>query len=794
MQTTVRSSPITTDKMSVCRHCHRNCQRTSQPHHHHQSSDQCLKQLHIDNNNLNDLPEAFTCDEMNELNTTTNKIIPKGECPPKEGSNLLHNSLKVQHSQSSPDHHCNINGNISRASSITSISSGTMIGIDEHQQKGLIKLIKVDEGKKINERKATKSGADQSESVPLLNDEEEHSSSQNASEADESSPPLPGEEGAINSGLEEARKRITANIQCLRKLDNQEQLQQGLTKLATQCNVEPFRYIENSMVHKVTPLQAVTQQAKEVHETESADYRVLTSVTVIETAKRITIDPLKQAPFAKPPRSPKPPSTTAINATADSRAWISGRTVTLPTTIISRSKQFEMCHCPCEPDNFNNTTLSPDQLEKETCKVLQTPQRSPILPLKVQSYENNVDIRKKEGNFDEGKCAEENISLMLIGLSQSSPASKLLNIKTPTAPMPTPTTLASLIANSFVPRIAVVPATPEAMLTKTSTQVWDNSYNNNIITSSLTASNLLLSHMPRQAIIEHIPEDSWDDGSPLDEEPPYRPMSTGLRRYGTMSSLEKLSSEDRPETAWDAGLNQQIDDATQLGVDSNNLEDNKALINHNHDVYNYDNEQIDNITSNDNENEDDNEVDADEELIMDKARADNIELDNEIRVVTKAIYHHHVHPDQDQGRIDDEGGRLHRKIDDNIEGEGDEQEHQYPVNGRGGIGYNGNGAWSCRATTFVAGKMSFFEESRAFLDKYLGRWNQDAAGSIPLTTGPNANSETDEQMDECTSGGTSGEEVWGTPTSGGDNDDLHLANSENTYSVILLTRQLKWFK
>lgn len=37
-------------------------------------------------------------------------------------------------------------------------------------------------------------------------------------------------------------------------------------------------------------------------------------------------------------------------------------------------------------------------------------------------------------------------------------------------------------------------------------------------------------------------------------------------------------------------------------------------------------------------------------------------------------------------------------------------------------------------------------------------------------------------MDECTSGATSGEDVWGTPTSG-ENDEMQMFNSDHTNSV-----------
>lgn len=76
--------------------------------------------------------------------------------------------------------------------------------------------------------------------------------------------------------------------------------------------------------------------------------------------------------------------------------------------------------------------------------------------------------------------------------------------------------------------------------------------------------------------------------------------------------------------------------------------------------------------------------------------------------------------------------------------------------------------------TYRAG--SFLEQSRAFLDSYLGRWdksNDDIQDEEIL----------EENAEECTSGATSGEDVWGTPTSG-ENDEIQMFNSDQTQSVI----------
>lgn len=66
---------------------------------------------------------------------------------------------------------------------------------------------------------------------------------------------------------------------------------------------------------------------------------------------------------------------------------------------------------------------------------------------------------------------------------------------------------------------------------------------------------------------------------------------------------------------------------------------------------------------------------------------------------------------------------------------------------------------------------SFLEQSRAFFDSYLGRWDRS-----------NGEDMNDETIDDCTSGATSGEEVWGTPTSG-ENDEIQMFNSDQTHSV-----------
>ncbi|XP_072153226.1 uncharacterized protein PsGEF isoform X4 [Bemisia tabaci] len=73
------------------------------------------------------------------------------------------------------------------------------------------------------------------------------------------------------------------------------------------------------------------------------------------------------------------------------------------------------------------------------------------------------------------------------------------------------------------------------------------------------------------------------------------------------------------------------------------------------------------------------------------------------------------------------------------------------------------GGWTAKAGSYVAEKMSFFEKlgQDSFLDKYLNRATQE----LPATSTCLA---FDDEMD--TASGASGEELWGTPTSGPDSE------------------------
>lgn len=92
---------------------------------------------------------------------------------------------------------------------------------------------------------------------------------------------------------------------------------------------------------------------------------------------------------------------------------------------------------------------------------------------------------------------------------------------------------------------------------------------------------------------------------------------------------------------------------------------------------------------------------------------------------------------------------------------------------------------TCRTWTSRAG--SFLEESRAFIDKYLGRTeNGDYSSLKNGTKDSTGDFDEYETIEGETSGATSGEELWGTPTSGGENDDNMFNNGDGNRSVSCL--------
>ncbi|XP_036228438.2 serine-rich adhesin for platelets isoform X3 [Bactrocera oleae] len=694
-QITVRSSPIVLDKLAVCRHCHKNCQQAA---------------LGLQQSMSPTMPTSHP------QRSAIGAMIAEGSAGGGSGSGLVCTSLKVQHSQSSPNRCCRLNGNASQAGSTTSISSSTITGEQpsEHSSKVVASSSK------------RETGDTESDVAQLITDDLSQSEA-----TDDSIGGIPSSSSGV-AAADEIQRRLTDSFSKLRILDERREAKgldakpgpQPMPRIQDPQHIHQTVFMngyclsssssgdrdnENkaASVKKPQPqprtYRVTLQTATKETAKEAADKKVKTTVTITETAQIIRTQEQDQMPEAESAHFVD----TSRNTTKSSKSPhtpIMLKSPKSPGTPASVSR-FIACNCQCTPADFKNTTLSPDEVEQQTCKLIDSPKQSPQMPRQLQLQESaNSIISEKTLKYCKCICGgqslvtakDEQSSFQFNGLSARQFNTKV----TPTTPLPTPTSTsapaplaAPMYDSTFVPTIAVVPPTPEAMLTMTSTNVWDNS-GTNLTTSTTTQ--LQLNNTPRQAVIENIPEDSCDE-SPLDEEPPYRPMSNALRRYGTMSSLEKLPSDDR------------MDD------------------------------EIDELDNDDDKSEVPDDTEEDDDDLDDKARADTV--DNLCETSKSSVYSNEVVA--------------------------------------GGSCVLVGGVWTSRAGGLVGGnKMSFFEESRAFIDKYLGRWNQEQTTSSPAAT----TSETDEQADECTSGATSGEEVWGTPTSGGDNDDMHLVNSENTYS------------
>lgn len=341
----------------------------------------------------------------------------------------------------------------------------------------------------------------------------------------------------------------------------------------------------------------------------------------------------------------------------------------------SSSSLSSMCNCECKPKDFEKTTLSPDEVKHEIVKILtdtdviatkmsvtESSSRSSDSPYSNYSsirartlqskysflYNNNhmtaatknqpVNIIKEtmigansesdadveeqtpekakpvapihlNGSSQGENESEDDLSLMLVDLAQLSPIT------------------------SSVPTISVLPPTPD--LTK------QHNFN--------PTKDLEITKVNSISIKTESSFDSIDDD---DEEPPYMALKTSLRRFGTLSSLERMQSEDTDEKT---------------------------------------------VNSSDEENS-----------------------DGDVKIVDVS--------------------QTYR-------------------------------TWTSRAG-------SFLEESRAFIDKYLGRTDSGEYSSLKNgTRDSTVDFDEYETIEGESSGVTSGEEVWGTPTSGGENDEMHMFNN-----------------
>ncbi|XP_055390455.1 uncharacterized protein LOC129619296 isoform X2 [Condylostylus longicornis] len=560
-QITVRSSPNPKiiDKLSVCRHCHKNCKQS---------------------------------------------LLKSSEAP--SSPPLLSNSLKVQHSQASPNRCCKLNG-------LATISSSLVEDMSNDAFSPKDDIIR---GSSISSESSTVTGDRSHHSNEILLNK----SSEKLIKTSRSYP------NSVASVPITTTQIINGNI-------SRSVTEESMTSISRTSLLKSIT--ETTTTESVSSTANILNSIKDTNVDQNT--KMMQKVSNIPSKDKNQFGPTRKSP--------------ALGLSS-----LLMKSSACQKFINTSDKNYIPCNCKCTPEDFSNTTLSPDELKQETCKIIEDVAiLSSQIPLKSSSdspSNKNILTRDKDlhrhckcicnktakEEFFKNKESDEDLSLVLIGLAQLNPAAKLLN------------------SNDFVPTISVVPPTPENTLSKTCINIWDNQSSQSH-TFQLDK-NLNPKTIPIHPLIENI-NDTPDD-SPLDEDPPYRPMSTGLRRFGTLSSLEKLPGDEN--------------------LNAENTDDDDDV----------------------------NDLEHDEE---------------DIKVITKEIF---------------------------------DANHQQTTLRN----------WTSKAGSYVAGKMSFFEESRAFIDKYLGRWSAE-----------NDDNE-EEQLEEC----TSGEEVWGTPTSGGDNDDLQMPNSDLTQS------------
>jgi hypothetical protein len=236
----------------------------------------------------------------------------------------------------------------------------------------------------------------------------------------------------------------------------------------------------------------------------------------------------------------------------------------------------------------------------------------------IDDDDDDEDLEDEEDDEIDGGNRNVNIPLMLINLAQSNPIT------------------------SNIPAISVLPPTPDPKTQH------NNQFN---LTKDL--------EITKVNSISIKTESSFDSVEDEEEEPPYVKLKTSLRRFGTMSSLERLPSED-------------TDEKTLNSSDDDSIED--------------------------------------------------------VKVSTTLIK--------------------------DLSGESSSQSYR---------------TWTSRAG-------SFLEESKAFIDKYLGR-TDGYSDYMYLKNDPKDPNNDFDEYETVEGEVTSGEEVWGTPTSGGENDEMHMFNN-----------------
>lgn len=195
------------------------------------------------------------------------------------------------------------------------------------------------------------------------------------------------------------------------------------------------------------------------------------------------------------------------------------------TSCSNNNNNSASCKCRCTEDDFANIERQTQEVKRETCKLLNDVSELQAAKNKSLDYWPHAacDCTNTTIPIRESKISNMNEDASrLVGLSEFHPISNY-----------------SASDSSAVPKISVVPPTPDTAAAAAAKLICENS-------------------------IPPWTHGTSPDDSPQDEELPYRSLSTSLKRYGTMSSLEKLPSAETDDKTYDSSETDDFD------KDSNN--------------------------------------------------------------------------------------------------------------------------------------------------------------------------------------------------------------------------------
>jgi hypothetical protein len=230
----------------------------------------------------------------------------------------------------------------------------------------------------------------------------------------------------------------------------------------------------------------------------------------------------------------------------------------------SSSSVNSMCNCECKPKDFEKTTLSPDEVKHEIVKILTD----------VEHISNKMSVT--DSSSRSSNSSYSNYSSIRARTLQSKYSFLYNNNHMAAAAKHQPVNIIKETMIGAADEPAKNDETSEKSKTVQSIQLNGSSQgdkeNDDDLSLMLAQINPITPSVPTISVLPPTPDlkkqhnfnptkdleitkvnsisiktESFDSIDEEDEEPPYMSLKTSLRRFGTMSSLERLPSEDTDE-------------------------------------------------------------------------------------------------------------------------------------------------------------------------------------------------------------------------------------------------------